>query len=192
MSLFSWRCQITKIIHVSLCDTLDKFTTWFILRTFITQHIKMSISTVHFLVQHEYRFLIVSLFCFLKEVPLGVYDPTIINFVEPKECNTFTVNYLISILRPRCVCISVHKIIFIPNFAQYIGIGKYIKTWNRMFIFVRRRVVSSILTVSYQRIWRNRTEYILKHISNQRCSHSKRVNGDQFGISNMWFSKSLL
>jgi len=35
-------------------------------------------------------------------------------------------------------------------------------------MFVRRMVVSSILTVSYQKIQRKKSEYILKHIKNQR------------------------
>ena len=91
-----------KITLASLCDTLDTFITCFVLRTLATQHIKMPKSIVHFLVHHEYRFFIVRLLCVLKEVPLRVYDPTIMKFVEPKKCNTFTVNYLISILRPSC------------------------------------------------------------------------------------------
>jgi len=81
----------------------------------------------------------------------------IITFAEPKEYNTFTVIYFISILRTSCVYISVYKILFIPHLAKYIVISRYIKIWNRNFIFVRRRVVSSILNVSYQRIQRNKT-----------------------------------
>ena len=54
MSLFCWS-QMHKITLMSLCDTLDTVTTCFLLRAFITQHIKMPKSTVHFLVQHEYK-----------------------------------------------------------------------------------------------------------------------------------------
>ena len=154
---------LSTLTLASLCDTLDTFTTCFILRTFITQHIKMPKSTVQFLVQNEYRLFCIFIL-FSEEMPLGVYDPTIIKFVEPKNCNTFTVNYFVSILRTRCVCIFVHEIIFIPHLTQYIVINKYIKIWSRNFIFVRRRVVSSILAVSYQKIQRNEPEYILKHI----------------------------
>jgi hypothetical protein len=134
-----------KMTLVSLCDTRDTLIICFTLRTFVTQHIKTPKSTVHFLVRHEYRFFFV---CF-KEVTL--YDPTIIKFVGPKKYNTFSVIYFISTLRPSCDYISVPKIIFIPNLAQYMVISKYIRIWNRNFMFVSCRVVSSILTVSYQK-----------------------------------------
>jgi len=93
--------------------------------------------------------LILRLFCVLKDVPL--YVPTVIEFVQPKKFNNFTAIYFVSILRPSCYYISVHKIIFIPNLAQYMYICLYINIWSRNFKFVRLRLLSSILTESYQK-----------------------------------------
>jgi hypothetical protein len=110
---------------------------------------KMPKSTLHFLLHHENGLFIVRIFCVLKEVPL--YNPTITKFLESKKINIFAVIYFIPILRHSCEYISLRKLFSIPNLAQYMVISKYIKIWNRNFMCVRRRVVSSILTVSYQK-----------------------------------------
>jgi len=58
MSLFVLDAKCTKqqlCLHVIL---LIQFFTCLNLRTIVTQNIKMPNSTVHFLVQHEYRFLL--------------------------------------------------------------------------------------------------------------------------------------
>jgi len=99
--------QVHKITIVSLCDSFDKHITCFILRKMVTKDIKMPKSRVNFLVHHEYRFFIVPLCFVLKEVQL--YDPTIIKFVQPKKCNTFTAIYSISVLKASCDYVSVHK-----------------------------------------------------------------------------------
>jgi hypothetical protein len=81
-----------------------------------------------------------------------LYDPAVNKFIQPKMCNIFTVISFISNLSHACDYTSVNvKIIFIPNLAQYMVISKYIKIWNRNFMLVRRRVVSSLLNVSYQK-----------------------------------------
>jgi hypothetical protein len=87
--------------------------------------------------------------------------------------------------------LPLHKIIFISNLAQYIVISKYVKIWNRNFMFVRPRVVK-FSPYHSKRIKRNKTEYILKHVRNLRFSHTKRVNGNQLGISNVLYQKSLM
>jgi len=90
------------------------------------------------------------------------------------------------ILSPNCDYTFVKKrIVFIPILAQYKVISRYINIWNRNFMFARHNIVSSILTVSYQK---NTVELDLRNFEAykiQRYLHINRVNYDQLRISNV-------
>jgi len=70
------------------------------LRKFITQHITITKSTVHSLLQHEYRLFYSTFTVCSKEVNL--HDRALMKFVPPKKCSNWTENYFFSNFSLNC------------------------------------------------------------------------------------------